>query len=351
MKHKPDWPEARERLTRWWAGQPTDRVVAMVRSPRRNAPAMPTSGRVPDKYTDAATVFQNLDASIHGTFFGGEAIPMHWVYLGPVPLSGYMGCEMVFRPDTVWHPPRYASWDAAPGLAFDPANPWFRLLCDLTQASCDRSHGDYLVSGQGFGCVSDVIADLWGSEPTLMAMVDHPDAVQAAARRLTAISIDLYDRLHALTTDRQAGSFDWLYLWAPGRMWTLQSDLCCMLSPAMFHEFVLPELQAEARHADYAFYHLDGPGAIKHLDALLSIDGLHGIQWVPGAGVSNDPLDWIDLFRRVQAAGRKLLIYCPPDRVRPLLDRISRTGVCLSIHCPDQDRAEQVLAELEKIGA
>lgn len=350
MEFKPDSVEAKERLRHWWAGEQTDRVVAMVTAPRRGVTPRPLSTTLPDMYTDEATVMHNLDASLEATFFGGEAIPTHWVYLGPVPLSGCMGCEMHFEAETVWHSPRFDSWDDVDKLVFDPANRWYQLLAELTRASMQRARGDYLVSGQGFGCVSDVIADLWGTEPTLMAMLERPEAVKAATQKLVSISKTLYDQFDALTAPHQEGTFDWLHLWAPARLWTLQSDLCCMISPPVFREFVLDELREEAEHVDFAFYHLDGPGALKHLDDLLSIEALDGIQWVPGDAATKDPLDWLDLFRRVQVAGKKLLIYCPPERVAPLLSKISRRDVCLGIRCPDQTAAERVLSELDQIG-
>ena len=54
--------------------------------------------------------------------------------------------------------------------------------------------------------------------------------------------------------------------------------------PEMFERFVLPDLAACCDRLDHAFYHLDGKGELPHLDLLLSIDGLRGIQWIPGAG-------------------------------------------------------------------
>ena len=349
MEFKPDWAEARERLCHWWTGKATGRAIAKVTSPRRGVTRRPWRDRVPEQYIDESAVFHNVDAALESTFYGGEAFPGHWVYLGPVPLSGYMGCQMHFEPGTVWHSQRFDSWDDVGGLAFDPSNQWYRILCELTRASVQRAQGKYLVSGQGFGCVSDVIADLWGLEPTLMAMIERPEAIKTAVRKLTGISKSLYDQVHTLTSPRQEGSFDWLGLWAPGRIWTLQSDLCCMISPSAFSDFILDELREEAEHVDFSFYHLDGPGAIRHLDALLSIEALDGIQWVPGAGASGDPMDWISLFRRIQAAGKKLLVGCPPERVKPLLANISRQDVCLSISCPDQTTAERVLLELDHI--
>ena len=326
-------------------------MVALVQAPRRGVSRPARVNRVPEMYIDPETVFGNLDAGLASTFYGGEAFPRHWVYLGPVPLSLYMGCEPHFDPRTVWHSRVYDSWDSFEALQFDPSNRWYQLLCELTRASVRRAEGQYFVSGQGFGCVSDVIANLWGSEPTLLAMEERPETIHTITQRLVDESKRMFDEIDAITAPFQNGSFDWISLWAPGSMWTLQSDLCCMISPAMFDDFILEELREEAEHVDYSFYHLDGPRAIQHLDALLSIEALDGIQWVPGAEASRDPLDWIDLFLRVQKAGKKLQIGCPPHRVSELLDKISRKGVCLNISCPDQDSAEEVLRTLQRIGA
>jgi hypothetical protein len=347
---KPDWPEARQRLRDWWEGRKTDRVVALITAPRRGAKPWDRLCQVPQMYTDPDTVFRNLDLELSSTFYGGEAIPAHWVYLGPVPLGACLGCDLQFAPDTVWQSPRYRSWEGLDGLRFDPANRWYRLLVDLTRASVRRAEGRYLVSGQGFGAAADVAANMWGSESTLVAMAERPETVKAAMQKLVDISKELYDQIDAITAPHQEGAFDWIRLWAPDRIWSLQSDLCCTISPAMFAEYIVDEIRQEAEHVPYSLYHLDGPGAVRHLGALLGIRALDGIQWVPGAGASQDPLDWIDLFRRVQEAGKKLLIYCPPDRVRALLDRIARQGVCLGVGCADQESAEGVLRVLEQIG-
>jgi len=350
---KSDSQEARQRLRDWWHDKRVDRVVALIPSPRRGVALPARINNVPEMYTDPETVFHNLDARLTSTFYGGEVFPHHWVYLGPVPLSSYMGCEPHFKPNTVWHSRLYDTWDSLDDLRFDPSNRWYQLLCNLTHASVRRAKGNYLVSGQGFGCVSDVIANMWGSERTLMAMAERPETIKTITQKLVDVSKILYDEIDAITAPYQEdGSFDWIKLWAPGRMWTLQSDLCCMISPAMFEDYILEELRQEAEHVDYSFYHLDGPGAIRHLDALLSIKALDGIQWVPGAGDSQDPLNWIDLFLRVQKAGKKLQIYCPtPHHIPELLDKISKQGVCLIVPCSDQDSAEEVLCTLERIGA
>jgi hypothetical protein len=102
----------------------------------------------------------------------------------------------------------------------------------------------------------------------------------------------------------------------------LQCDFCYMISPAMFERFVLPELVACCNKLDYSFYHLDGPGALNHLDLLLDIPKLHGIQWIPGAGKPS-ATNWPDLLDKIRAKGKLIQIVSSTDEA---LKCIRRTG-------------------------
>ena len=56
-------------------------------------------------------------------------------------------------------------------------------------------------------------------------------------------------------------------------------------------------------------YHWDGPGAIPHHEALLSVSGIDAIQWTPGSGV--EPLAharWWPLYHRTVEAGKKVVL-------------------------------------------
>ncbi len=76
-----------------------------------------------------------------------------------------------------------------------------------------------------------------------------------------------------------------------------------MISPQMFKRFVLPDLMVCCDELDFAFYHLDGKGQIPHLDILLSIENLRGIQWIPGDG-QPPPENWLPLLKRIRDAGK-----------------------------------------------
>lgn len=68
----------------------------------------------------------------------------------------------------------------------------------------------------------------------------------------------------------------------------IQSDFSYMISPGFFDTYVKDEVNSTAGHMKNAFYHLDGVGQLPHLDSLLSLPNLQGIQWVPGEGRARD---------------------------------------------------------------
>lgn len=348
---KPDWPESKERLTAWWAGEPLDRAVAALKAPRAEGAAGAYDDRVPEKWIDLDTILHNVEVGIESTYFGGESFPGHWVYHGPVPASMYFGCTPHFTPETVWYEPCFGSWEAAATWEFDSQNEWWRRAQQLVRGVVAAAQGRFLVSSQEFSGLADVIANMWGSQSLLLELAEDPQTVKRLLGRMTALANDLQDELSALVTPHQEGSFDWAEIWGPGQVFTAQNDMSCMVSPAMFEEIFLPEIRAQVDHVEHGIYHLDGPGAIKHLDALLRLENLDCIQWVPGAGNSQNPLDWLDLLRRVQGAGKRVQVHCAPELIAPALSQLDRRLVYLNVTCPDEATAQQCERELERIGA
>ena len=115
----------------------------------------------------------------------------------------------------------------------------------------------------------------------------------------------------------------------------------------MYEKFVFEDMKNMFDQLDHGIYHLDGEEEIKHLDSLLRIDKIHMIQWVPSQRVADpdygNPLNWIDLFKRIQNAGKRVLIYASPGNVKELLEKIDRDLTYLSVGCPDEETANEVL--------
>ena len=110
----------------------------------------------------------------------------------------------------------------------------------------------------------------------------------------------------------------------------LQSDFAYMISPAMFERFILPDLQACCDTLDHAFYHLDGKGQIRHLDQLLAIKNLHGIQWIPGDGAP-PPHEWLPLLKRIRDAGKLCQLFVSPEGAQTIVRELGGRGFALYI--------------------
>ena len=60
---------------------------------------------------------------------------------------------------------------------------------------------------------------------------------------------------------------------------------------------------------DHVLYHLDGPQAIKHMDALMEIDGIDALQWTSGdAGPDGTLPDWDVIYDKAIAAGKSIWV-------------------------------------------
>ncbi len=101
-----------------------------------------------------------------------------------------------------------------------------------------------------------------------------------------------------------------------------------------------------------SIFHLDGPDAVKHLDALLEIPELDAIQWVPGAG-KPPALGWLPLLRRVQAAGKSLHISSPPEDVEALAEALAPQGLMISVEgtFASREEGEQFIRQVERVCA
>ena len=118
----------------------------------------------------------------------------------------------------------------------------------------------------------------------------------------------------------------------------------------MFERFVLPDLSACCETLDYAFYHLDGKGQLPHLDMLLAMEHLRGIQWVPGDGQPQAE-HWLPLLNRIRQSGKLCQVYVSAQGALTILRELGGKGLALVINevlTPEQGQA--LLDEITQIG-
>ncbi len=314
LLYRPDMDDVRERLTTWWRGGDIGRPAMQITAPRREPLAFEGLAAMPEPegwVTHYSTSDFDYRVNSQARHFLGhhslaEHVPATSPDLAPNCLALYLGCQGVEMPDTVWCEPCFERPEDAT-FRYDPDNFYWDFTLRLAGELLRLGQGKFLVAFPDLIEGLDTLAAMYGTERLLPDLIDRPDWVHACLRQITDRYFHYYDVLYDLIRDEVGGSTFWA--WAPGRMVKLQCDLSAMISPEMFSEFMVPVLCEMTERISYSMYHWDGPGAIKHLDHLLTIPKLDMVQWTPGAGAeSHDHPRWWPLYHRIVDAGKK--VYC-----------------------------------------
>jgi len=313
LLYRPDWPEARERLSTWWNGGDIGRPVVQISCPRAErweaVDPMPRPEGWTSRYSTASMEYKLHLArtACLGREFLGESCPSYATGdLAPNCLALYLGCQGTETPESVWCESCMPEPDLEQ-LVYDPENFYWQFSREATARGKELAAGRFL---QGFPDLIeglDTLCALRGTQETLIDMIERPDFVHAAMRQLTDLYFRYYDPLYELCRDEQGGSHWWIY--APGRLVKIQCDMSAMISADMFREFMNPLVREMTERTAYSLYHLDGPDALQHVEPLCEIETLDMIQWQPGAGAAGPWYpEWWPYLHRILDAGKKIQI-------------------------------------------
>ena len=350
--YKGDWPAARAHHLDWWAGRgPAVSITARLGEPREPfVPPGPTDD-LRRRWIDPAYRSQQALAALARTHFAADAVPIANTNVGAGDLAAMLGAGWHFAESTVWYEPNITDPQAHPPLAFDPANEAFDALYEMTRAICEAVADRAYVGVTDLIENLDIIAAMRDPQTIMMDMIERPGWVSQRIEQITDAWFEAYERFYQLVA-KPDGSSCWAAfdLWGPGRVANVQCDAAAMISPAMFNQFVVPELTRQCAGLDHAMYHLDGTQAMCHLDALLSIEPLDAIEWTPQAGIEHGGHPrWYDLYRRIKAGGKSVqAIGVRYDEVIPLLDAVGPEGMyVIAGPAPDVDAAEALAERLQ----
>lgn len=223
----------------------------------------------------------------------------------PMAMALYLGGRVKFTDTTVWIEPVIDSLENLE-LNFDLNNTWFKHSSNILKRACEKLSDFCCVSLPDLGDYLTCLSLLRGAENLLMDLFDHQDIILKQRDVFLNHWKQAHSTLWNIYSKYYPGDCNWLG-WAPGKTYVVQSDFSAMISPEHFRLFVVPELESLSEYLDYMIWHLDGVQQIRHLDILLDLPFIKGIQWVPGAG--NPPAShWLDMLKKIQ--NRKKCIYC-----------------------------------------
>lgn len=351
MIYKDDWSRAQERMRAWWSGEIIDRAVIQVTAPRKGAEiACRWDGwNLAHNLDSPERAVQEFEKYCRKTYFGGESFPNLWINLGPGIMAAYMGAEPKIAKDTVWFETPKEWEEILKGMNFAPHNRWRNLTKEITSKVVGMSDNKFFVGMTDLGGSLDVAASLRGAQNLLFDLVDFPDRVRKLSEKINQLWFEYYRELNQIIQRQMPGTSAWMGIWSPQKWYPLQCDFSAMISPQTFEEFVAPYLREQCCWLDHSIYHWDGPGQIPHLDILLDIPELNGIQWTPGPGTGVGSPQWFHLYKRIQDKGKLLvLLGMAREDIELVMDELSPQGLLISTACDSEEEARELLGKVEQ---
>ena len=342
MKYKEDWQQAQTNFTAWWNRTAMPRPLLSIIARRDEPLAAPDPVAAPldpeDLHLNVERQAGILRNHCRTHRYLAEAFPYLNLNIGPGSLATYLGAEPVFAWDTVWYRECAANPDDLGELAYDPDNVWWQRHLALMRQARTLAGDDFLVAIPDIIENLDILSAMRGPQNLCYDLMDDPAGVRRHVRQLDDLYFSYYDPLYEATRGEDGSScYTAFSIWGPGRTAKVQCDFSALMSPRQFRDFVLPSLERQISLLDFSLYHLDGKDAIRHLEALMELKKLNGLQWTAGAGQPDGGhKQWHPIYDQVRRAGKALWIALYDGEAedwirhaRNLVDRYGPTGLYL----------------------
>ncbi len=335
-KYYDHWAETRQKWINYWKHQNTGRPVMTVIARKPEVEALsngePQDGGylgqicqgnyyglpeelmwkdMEDKYQNPERIVARYRQFCETHAFLAESFPNLNIDFGPGSLASYLGSDIGFKEDTVWFMPCFTDgWEHAPELVFNPENAWLLKHLYLAKVCRQLAGDDFFVDMPDLMENIDTLASLRGAQDTLYDLLDEPEEIEKRVKQIDKIYYEYYNRFYDIIKDHEGGNaYTVFQIWGPGKTVKLQCDFSAMMSPDDFRAYVQPSLRQQAEKADCVLYHLDGPDAIKHMDALMEIEGIDALQWTSGdAGPDGTLPDWDVIYDKAILAGKSIWV-------------------------------------------
>jgi 5-methyltetrahydrofolate--homocysteine methyltransferase len=308
-----DWPRLQHDWNAWWAGELDRPMIVLETHEPREGVDWETFDQFLTQFpmgTPVDTVLDHSQLLIEATHYYADAYPKWDCNFGAGDVTGFLGASWQHNHDirTTWFhsPPTSSLADVT--VRFDAANAFWQRILAATNGAIERWGKHCGIGYADLGGNLDILAGLRGTQDLLYDVSDAPEELEHLCHQVTDEWVRYYNELDTLIAPVSIGSCCWAPLWSPSRIYMLQSDFSYMVGPPVFERFVLPDLERCCAALDYPFYHMDGKGQLRHLEMLLSIAELRGVQWQPGDGALLAD-KWPEVLHRIRSADKLCQIY------------------------------------------
>lgn len=337
----------KESHARWWEGSLSRPLISIILPDAYDdgRPPLPllSQANCHDLSRPAEEIVEAWDRWLSRFEFLGDAYPQVSLdVFGPGVLSAFTGGILDNASGAVWF--RGVNKPISEiSVKYDPENVWAKRIKDICRAGTDRWQGGVIMGMPDLGGVLDVAAALCGTEILLFALTDEPEEVKRLSGEIRTAWHEAYADFASVLAG-QHGYTDWNGLLSTAPSYILQCDFSAMIGKEAYDTFVLPDVAYDTETLENTIYHLDGAGALRHLESILTLPALNAVQWVPGAG--SPPSDhWPDVFRRIIGAGKGWMMVDGPDQFVFLQKELHGTPFCRwYFPAGERNHAEELLS-------
>ena len=300
------WDAIQRNYTDWWAGRLERPLIHIELVGRNSGMPRPPGDLISvtrDFNAPLDLIMDQWEYHLASRQYMGDAYPNMLPDFGAGVNAAFMGAQGMITPETIWFSAAREMPMRELRFEYNPHERWYCRILDIYRAAAQRFAGNVCLGMTHLNNGIDPVARFFSGEAMLLALYDEPDEVL----RLIGESHDLFwhyfQDFKCAMGSLNPGYTCWCSMFSVEPHFILQSDFSYMISPAMFERFILPELKACCKLIPNAFYHLDGVGQLDHLDMILSIPELKGVQWIPGDG-QPDMLCWPQVYQKIHRAGK-----------------------------------------------
>lgn len=346
LEAKPDFKQAMQRIYAWYEQEIVDRPP--VRFTRHNAEFEAADGiwkpewrDLKDKWFDEEYQLEKFMTQVRGKHYNGETFPVFCPNLGPAVSAAFYGCPLEFGEVTSWSQPIIS--DYSQPIMLDWSSPYMEKLESMMKLGLECCKGQFLVGYSDLHGGMDVLAALRGTELLLFDLVDNPDAPLPFLDQLCSEFLLVFDHFDAMLKAAGQPSVTWMGIPSFGKMHIPSCDFAFMISTKQFRRYQLDLNRREMEHMTHNVYHIDGKGVARHLDAILELPNLHAIQWVQGMGEELAIMQWVPLIKRIQAAGKSVVVDLTHDELEDFIDAVEPKGILLTMASENEEEEHAIL--------
>ena len=281
--------------------------------------------------------YEEISALEQGGFWTAEP------YTGIPWMEAFWGCEIVGNGESFISRPFIKDPKELDSLAFSIENPWvakfFEFAAKLKKLSAGRFPvGAPILRGQG-----DTAGAILGQTEFIYALYEEPLSIKMILRKIVDSFLQIYAEMHHQSLGFLGGSsMGFYHIWTPGESLWFQDDICALLSPALYRDFLLPNERVICEKYPYTLLHLH-PSAFHLLDDILSNDNLKAVEINKDVG-GPDIAQMLGQFAKVLNKKLNLVIWGDliEEELRLVINALPLEGIFFNMVQPDFQRAEKI---------